>query len=206
MTVLITTKPICLPLYAIQLFFMPEMSILPKFGLLQFRNSARIYNKTVDESLQLFKEETKESKINLFVFHKPDQLEELDSTVNFLNNFRVLIYVDWLDEHIAQDKSEATTKLITQKINDNKKFIFLATEEAIQSKWCDWVLRLAKTLKPIEDIAVLPVRADFSDYNDDGEAYLQKYAYIHESDVTPHVYDIKFPNGDIKSLADWIAS
>ncbi len=180
------------------------MNILPKFGLLQFRNSARIYKKTVDESLQLFREETKEQKVNVFLFHKPDQREELDSAINFLNNFRVLIYVDWLNSDVIEDKSEATKKLITQKIKENQKFIFLATEEAIHSKWCDWVIRLAKTMIPIENIIILPIRADFSDY--DGGEYLRKYPYIHESDFTANEYDIKFPDQEILPLSKWIAS
>ncbi len=178
------------------------MSILPKFGLLQFRNSVRIYHTSITESLQLFKEETRERKVNLFLFHKPNELEELDSAINFLNNFRILIHVDWLEDAVEEDKSDIITKTITQKIKNNDKFIFLATEDAIHSKWCNWVLRLAKTKIPVEDIIMLPVRGDYDDYG--GEEFLQKYPYIHEGEE--QVYYIKYPNGNIKKLTDWMTS
>ncbi|MCK8521452.1 toll/interleukin-1 receptor domain-containing protein [Aquimarina sp. D1M17] len=178
------------------------MSILPKYGLLQYRNSVRVYTKPIDESLVLFKEETKAHKVSIFLLHKPDQLEELDSAINFLNNFRVMIYVDWLDQVLEDDKGEAITNLITEKLSENQKFIFLATEEAIHSKWCNWVLRLAKTKIPTEAIVMLPIRSDFDDYG--GEEHLSKYPYIHE--IEAEKYGVKYPNGDIKELTEWMNS
>ncbi|MEW7290388.1 TIR domain-containing protein [Aquimarina sp. 2304DJ70-9] len=180
------------------------MSILPKYGLLQLRNSARIYTKDVTESLQLFKKETKNLKVTVFLSYHPDELEELDSAINFLKDFDVLIYADWLDENIPRDKSDITSKQLQQQIQENKKFIFLATETAVQSKWCDWVLRLAATIKAPEDIVVLPIREDFSDYG--GADYLKKHAYIKENDFTALAYDVKYPNGDEKTLAEWFTS
>ncbi len=176
------------------------MSILPKYGLLQYRNSARFYIKSVEESLALFKQETKDHKIPLFLIHKPDQQEELDSAINFLNNFRVMLYVDWLDNVTEDDKSEELTQTILQKITACDKIIFLATEEALQSKWCNWVIRLAKTKIKTEDIIILPVRSDFDDFQ--GEDILQKHPYIYE--VEEHLYHIQYPNGDSKELADWM--
>ncbi len=177
------------------------MSILPKYGLLQLRNSARIYTKDVAESLQLFKKETKNLKVTLFISYHPDELEELDSAINFLKGFGVLIHVDWLDEHFARDKSDATTTQLQQQIRENSKFIFLATETAVQHKWCDWVLRLAATIKAPEDIAILPIREDFSDYG--GAEYLKKYTYIKEDDFNAQVYNVKYPHGKEIALSEW---
>ncbi len=182
------------------------MSILPKYGLIQFRNSARIYLKTVEESLQLFKKESDYNKVNIFLFHTPGQLEELDSAINFLNNFRVLIYVDWMDEDMPTDTNGSIAKhakqVIKEKIRDNQKFIFLATEEALQSPWCNWVLGHIHPQKPIEDIAILPIRGDFSDYS--GEQFLKKFPYIHE--IEAEKYGVKFPNEDIMEIAEWLSS
>ncbi|GAA4275866.1 TIR domain-containing protein [Aquimarina mytili] len=180
------------------------MSILPQYGLLQLRNSARIYTKDVTESLQLFKKETKNLKVTLFISHHPDELEELDSAINFLKGFGVLLHADWLDKSIPKDKSDATTKQLQQQIRENSKFIFLATETAVQDKWCDWVLRLAATIKKPEDIAVLPIREDFSDYG--GAEYLKKHAYIKENDFTAQAYDVKYPNGKEIALSKWFES
>ncbi|WP_025743785.1 TIR domain-containing protein [Aquimarina pacifica] len=182
------------------------MNILPRHGLLQFRNAARIYRKPVTESLQLFKQETKLLKVTLWISHQPNQLEELDSAINFLKGFGVLIYADWLDEEHSiyntniQDSKEKKEK----RIKENRKFIFLATEEAIDSKECKWELRYANTQKSIDQIAILPVRKDYTDYS--GSAYLQKYPYIQKSDHVQDRYEVKYPDGSIEELGAWLSS
>ncbi len=180
------------------------MSIIPKYGLLQFRNSARIYIKDIEESLQLFKEETKHTKVSLFLAHKPDDRETLDSAINFLKGFGVQIYVDWMDGEVPKDTSDEATKHIQQKIKESTKFVFLATEEALDSKWCKWAIRYANTQKSTENIAILPIRDDYTDYN--GTEYLQKYPYIQESESIKEAYDVKYPSGETKELGDWLAS
>ncbi len=178
------------------------MSILPKYGLLQLRNTTRIYPKDITESLHLFKEEAKADKVTVFISYHPEELEELDSAINFLKGFEVLIYTDWLDQSIPKDKSDLTTKQLQKQIAECTKFIFLATETAVQLKWCDWVLRLAATIKKPEDIAILPIRDDFSDYS--GADYLKKHPYIKEDDFTAQAYNVKFSNGNETSISDWL--
>ena len=89
-------------------------------------------------------------------------------------------------------------------IRENKKFIFLATEGAITSKWCNWELGHGDAEKYINHIAILPIKNTYSDYN--GAEYLQIYPYIYESDLTPNTYYIKYPNGDLKNLSEWLKS
>ncbi|WP_024771838.1 TIR domain-containing protein [Aquimarina macrocephali] len=186
------------------------MNILPKYGLLQFRNAARIYSKSITESLQLFKEETKFLKTSLFFSYKHDELEELDSAINFLKGFGVLIYADYLllDQSTPEKPSKITDKQIQErteeKIKDNRKFIFLATENAIISKRCKWELRYANTQKTKDHIAIFPIREDYTDYG--GSEYLQKFHYIQKSETNPEGYDVKSPNGDVIELSAWLAS
>jgi len=181
------------------------MSILPEYGLKQYGNATRIYKKTVIESLQLFKEEPRELMVSVFVFHNPEELEELESTINFLNSFGELVYVDWIDPELHKNTSEATKKVhnsIKEKIKINQKFIFLATEGALSSKLGKWILGQLHSQKDQEHIAILPVRGDYRDYT--GEEYLGKYPYIHE--VETEVYGVEFPNGEIKELGAWLSS
>lgn len=181
------------------------MNILPKYGLLQYRNASRIYTKPVMESLQLFKEETKFLKVSIFLSHKHDELEELDSAINFLKGFGVLIYTDYLlSEDTSTTSTEKERQKTEKKIKGNKKFIFLATEAAIHSKQCKWEIRYANTQKPLEHIAILPIREDYTDYG--GAEYLQKYPYIQKSETIPDTYDVKFPNGNIVELGAWLAT
>lgn len=181
------------------------MSILPEYGLKQYRNATRIYTKTVTESLQLFKEEPRDLMVSVFVFHKHDELEELDSAINFLNSFGELVYADWIDEDMYENTTEATKRVhlaIKEKMKANQKFIFLATENAINSKMGKWILGQLHGQKNLEHIAIFPIRGDYSDYS--GEEYLDKYPYIHE--IETEVYGVEFPGGATKELGSWLAS
>ena len=174
------------------------MSIISKSKLSEYRNSTRYYSKTINESLKEFKAESRYSKVTIFLSHKYDETEELDSAISFLNRFGVEVYVDWLDDGMPRTTSGITANRIKQKIKENRKFIFLATEGAVSSKWCNWELGHGDAQKYIEHIAVLPVKNTYSDYS--GAEYLQIYPYIYESDSTPNSFFIKYPNGDLKDL------
>ncbi len=180
------------------------MSIISKSKLTSYRNTTRYYSKPINESLREFKAETKYNKVTIFISHKHDEIEELDSAISFLKRFGVEIYVDWLDDEMPRTTSGITANRIKQKIKENKKFIFLATEGAISSKWCNWELGHGDAEKYINHIAVLPIKNNFSDYS--GFEYLQIYPYIYESDSTPNSYYLKFPNGDVKDLENWLKS
>lgn len=178
------------------------MSIISKSKLTSYRNTTRYYSKSINESLREFKSESNYNKVTIFLSHKHDETEELDSTISFLKRFGVEIYVDWLDDGMPRTTSGITANRIKQKIKENKKFIFLATEGAISSKWCNWELGHGDAEKYINHIAVLPIKNNYSDFS--GSEYLQIYPYIYESDSTPNSYYVKFPNGDLKGLVNWL--
>ncbi|MDC2614059.1 hypothetical protein PO307_15555, partial [Bacteroides ovatus] len=86
------------------------------------------------------------------------------------------IYIDWLDEGMPKTTSGYTAQRIKDKIKENDKFILLASEGAINSKWCNWELGLGDAAKYINNIALLPVEKDNSTFS--GAEYLQIYPYI----------------------------
>lgn len=88
----------------------------------------------------------------------------------------VNVYVDWLDDDMPTNTSGKTASRIKSKIKENKEFIFLATEGAINSKWCNWELGIGDTHKYINHIALLPVKEDHKGYT--GNEYLQIYPTI----------------------------
>lgn len=178
------------------------MSIISKSKLTTYRNTTRYFSKSINESLREFKAESKFSKVTIFLSHKHDEIEELDSAISFLKRFGVEIYVDWLDEAMPRTTSGKTASRIKQKIKENRKFIFLATEGAISSKWCNWELGHGDAEKYVNHILVLPIKNNYSDYS--GAEYLQIYPYIYESDSSPNTYFVKFPNGDLKALSNWL--
>jgi hypothetical protein len=172
------------------------MSIITKSELTNYKNSTRTFSKSLNESLSEFKSESTFRKVTIFLSHKHNELEELDGAISFLKNFGVEIYVDWLDEEMPKRTSGKTADRIKLKIKENQKFIFLATEGAIASKWCNWELGHGDAAKYIKHIAVLPVKSNYSDYT--GSEYLQIYPYIYESESTPNTFYVHYPDGTVK--------
>ncbi|CAA0248652.1 conserved hypothetical protein [Tenacibaculum maritimum] len=178
------------------------MNIISKSELKSFRNTTRLSYKSLNESLREFKAESKYGKITIFLSHKHDEREEVDGTINFLKQFGVEIYVDWLDQDMPKTTNGVTAHRIKQKIKENKKFIFLATERAISSKWCNWELGHGDAEKYLNHIAILPIKNNYSDFS--GSEYLQIYPYIYESSSVPGAYFIKYPNGEVKNVISWL--
>lgn len=152
------------------------MSVLSKSQLYEFRNSTRNFTKAVNESLNEFSSESKVGKTTIFLSHKHDEKKELDSVISFLKKINVNVYVDWLDEGMPKTTSGKTATRIKLKIKENDKFIFLATEGAINSKWCNWELGFGDSHKFDRNIALFPVRND--GFNFSGSEYLQIYPRI----------------------------
>ncbi|TPN86712.1 TIR domain-containing protein [Aquimarina algicola] len=180
------------------------MNIISKFELLQFKNAARIYLKSIEESLQLFKEETKNLKIPVFIVYQKGEEELLECAVNFLKCFEILVYANWVDEDIPENSDDITQQHIQQKLQECQKLVFVATEDALQSKWLNWILRYTKTQKNIADIAILPIREDYADYG--GLSLLESYAYIQKSDVDAKTYNVQLSDGKIISVEHWLSS
>lgn len=141
------------------------------------RRSTKSYL-SLNESLQRFKNESSIFKTKIFLSHKHDEKEYLEGAVSLLKTFGVDVYVDWLDEGMPKTTSGETAIRIKDKIRENNKFILLATEGAINSKWCNWELGLGDAEKYIDNIALLPVRRSYSDFT--GTEYLEIYPYIFE--------------------------
>jgi len=152
------------------------MSIITTTQLRGFRNTTRTFSKSINESLNEFFGESKTGKVTIFLSHKHDEKEDLDGAISLLKRFGVDVYVDWQDTGMPMRSSGVTAKRIKEKIKENKKFIFLATEGAISSKWCNWELGLGDAEKYLNNIAFLPVRKDNQTFS--GSEYMQIYPSI----------------------------
>jgi hypothetical protein len=152
------------------------MSLVNESRIKDFRYSARAQYVNLNESLKQHKAESKYNKVTVFLSHKHDERELLDGAISLLKSQGVDIYVDWMDEDMPKHTSGETAKRIKEKIKENKKFILLASEGAINSKWCNWELGLGDADKYRNHIALLPMQKDGVVYS--GAEYLQIYPFI----------------------------
>jgi hypothetical protein len=128
----------------------------------QFLNS--ISQRNINESVKMFSEiknlrGSKEIglRTSIFLSHKHSDKEYLRSFIYLLKKLGISVYVDWMDNDMPKNTNGYTATLIKKKIKEMDKFILLATENAIQSKWCNWELGFGDAIKYHKNIAVLPV-------------------------------------------------
>jgi hypothetical protein len=190
------------------------MSFISKSQLREFSREKKMFT-SLNESLQKFKNESKTYKTKIFLSHKHDESDELNGAISFLKKQGVDIYVDWLDEGMPKTTSGITAVRIKDKIKENEKFILLATEGAINSKWCNWELGLGDAAKYINNIAILPINNDYSDFS--GNEYLEIYPHIEYQNGTnkringnyiSKGYYVKYPSVNdshkIVELSKWL--
>lgn len=131
------------------------------------------------ESASGFKQTT------VFISHKHNDLEDLKGVIGYLEKeCDVSVYIDSSDEKMPKITSVITAERIKNKIKTCNKFILLATNAAIASKWCNWELGFGDALKSENnDIAILPMNDnELSDYS--GNEYMELYPTIIYRDGT----------------------
>lgn len=120
-------------------------------------------------------------KTTIFLSHKHDDLEDLRGVIGWLEKkYDVEVYIDSMDKSMPKTTCGETASRIKGKIHDCDKFILLATEGAIDSKWCNWELGFGDAKKSVnKSIAIFPMRETrFSSYK--GNEYLEIYPHIIE--------------------------
>jgi len=86
------------------------------------------------------------------------------------------LYIDWQDNEMPDQPNKATANKIKQKIGGLDWFLFLATPNSTNSKWCPWEIGFADNAKSHDRIVIVPT-ADASG-NWYGNEYLQLYKQI----------------------------
>jgi hypothetical protein len=86
------------------------------------------------------------------------------------------IYIDWLDPDMPKETSSETAVRLKGKIDLCDRFLLLATENAINSKWVPWELGYADKAKGIESIAIIPIADPYGHWS--GSEYLALYPRV----------------------------
>ena len=148
------------------------------------------------------------SKIGVFLSHSHKDKLLIKEAVSFFKGINISVYVDWMDEGMPEKTSGVTAQKIKSKIITNQKFILLATNNAVISKWCNWELGIGDTFKLSKDnLAILPLAENSGSWY--GNEYLQIYPRIEsvtksDNDIYDNIFRIKYPDGKYKWLSDWL--
>lgn len=120
------------------------------------------------------------AKTTVFISHKHDELDDLKGVIGFLQNkYNVKAYIDSQDPSMPKVTSAETATRIKDRISRCDKFILLATNGAIDSKWCNWELGFGDAKKYNKHIALFPMKPKGTyDRNYKGNEYMRIYPYI----------------------------
>lgn len=147
-----------------------------------------------------------EKTLYVFVSHKHDEEELVYRLRDILKRYGFEGYVDWEDDEMPLTTIGETALKLKDRIIKSKKFILIATEAAIESKWCNWETGFADAHKYVHHLALFPVKGDFGNYK--GEEYLQIYPsiQIRRSPRNESAWDyyVKYPEGREVPLGDWL--
>lgn len=148
-------------------------------------NAYRITDSRLNEALnetKMFAEGGRISscKTTIFLSHKHSDLDDLKDVIGFLQSkYNVNVYIDSMDKNMPQTTSGETAQRIKNIIKRCDKFILLATNDAIESKWCNWELGFGDANKYRDNIALFPIKEKGAyDYTYKGNEYMQIYPFI----------------------------
>lgn len=145
---------------------------------------------------------------SIFLSHSHSDKDLIDEAVTFFKSLGVNVYVDWMDETMPEKPNGVTASKIKSKILNDDKFIFLATNSAVISKWCNWEVGIGDAYKLHSDkICILPLADNSGSWT--GNEYLQIYPRI-ESVVKDNytlydnIFRVVYPDGKTTWLSDWL--
>lgn len=131
------------------------------------------------------------TEVTIFLSHKHSDRDLVKQAVALFQSLGVDVYVDWLDSSMPPVTSPATADRLKRKIRESKKFVLLASDDAIESKWCNWELGLGDAAKYVEHIAILPAGSRGKTWK--GSEYLGIYPVItSEYNYVPGNYYVEF--------------
>ena len=146
-----------------------EEGYFKKYGYSELRESYI----PINESVSCFSEK----ETTVFVSHKHDELDELSNFIAFLERtYSVKAYIDGNDSEMPSITSGETARNLKKRMVECDKFILLATNAAIASKWCNWELGYGDAKKYPDNIAILPIKPQNISYK--GNEYLELYPHI----------------------------
>lgn len=151
------------------------MSYISEYQLSNYRNKTGTFS--ADNLIILSKSSSRDTnRPMIFLSHKHDEFSIMQDVIAFLKNEGVDVYVDWMDPAMPSYTNAETAHKLKEKIKASDKFILVATQDAINSKWCNWELGLGDAAKYIKNIALLPINKSNQSFR--GYEYLSIYPYI----------------------------
>lgn len=152
----------------------------------------------------------------VFLSHSHEDKETVEAAIRLLSSQGVTVYVDWLDPAMPSITSTETAARLKKRIREQERFVLLASDKALTSRWVPWELGIADGVREMSEIAVLPFKDSYTDWT--RSEYLGLYPWIEPTSPPPstvygvpasalNAFVVRFSNGSApKTLSDWLRS
>lgn len=114
----------------------------------------------------------------VFLCHSHKDKELVKGVEALLNEADMNVYIDWQDTQMPEKPDQITASRIKDRIVAADFFLFLATENSMQSRWCPWEIGYADGKKKLTQILVIPTTNGITTH---GSEYLDLYRRIDKS-------------------------
>lgn len=141
-----------------------------------------------------------DASVTVFICHNHKDTELIAHVRDVLAKFKARIYVDWEDHGMPSITNSDTATRIKSMIRRHQRFVLLASDNALASRWVPWELGFADAAKGIDAMATFPVQEDYSAYQ--GNEYVSLYPRIEQYQET--FWYVKYPSGTQRELSDWL--
>ena len=115
----------------------------------------------------------------VFLSHSHDDKALVEPVRKLLAAQGVILYVDWKDPEIPAITNPATARKIKQRISAAGKFVMLASNTSLRSRWVPWELGVGDIEKGLPKVAAFPVTPDYGTW--DGSEYVGIYSCVEEA-------------------------
>lgn len=113
-----------------------------------------------------------------FLCHSHKDRIAVEGLLKFFKDQGLHLYVDWMDSEMPEHTNGNTARMIKSRILEAELFLFLATPNALASRWCPWEIGYADGVKSYDSIFVIPTKEHGKTY---GNEYVDIYRHIDES-------------------------
>jgi hypothetical protein len=115
----------------------------------------------------------------VFLSHSHDDRAIVEPVRTLLAAQGVYLYVDWKDPEMPAVTSPETARKIKLRITAADKFVMLASNTSLRSRWVPWELGIGDIDKGLPNVAVFPITPDYGKW--EGSEYVGIYSRIEEA-------------------------
>ena len=157
--------------------------------------------KTMNEQRTLRKSLGAVQKPRVFLSHSHLDDALVAKVINFFQAYKAAVYVDWMDDGLPSETNRETAEILKAKIANSPRFIVLATDNSLKSRWMPWELGFADSKLQLANIAILAIAQEDGVFL--GNEYLQLYSRIIASNHgEPAVFGPNTQSGTL--LSAWL--